>query len=206
MTLSMRVSELQVSAFPCEWPVGWERTPSHVRKLSRYRVTFADARDGLLRELRLLRPRPIEIVISTNIPTRRDGLPYASYAEPDDPAVAVYWTNSRGAFVVACDQWATTRENMRAVSQAIEAMRQVERSGATQITERAYLGFLASPGSIKRSWRTVFGESERWAPSEHELKAAYRKLALQRHPDTTGSTDAIVELNAAYAQALVEFS
>lgn len=31
-----------------------------------------------------------------------------------------------------------------------------------------------------------------------EIKAAYRKLAMQRHPDTGGSHDQFVELTAAY--------
>jgi hypothetical protein len=54
-------------------------------------------------------------------------------------------------------------------------------------------------------WRRVLG----LAPCEcdvHAIKQAYRKLALQKHPDRGGSNSAMAELNVALAQARNELS
>lgn len=52
-----------------------------------FQVNFAKARDDLLSELKKL--RATKIVISCNIPTRQDGLPYAKFKKPEDSGVAV---------------------------------------------------------------------------------------------------------------------
>ena len=53
---------------------------------SQFQVSFAKARDELLVELKRL--NATNIVISSNVETRQDGLPYARSKEPDDPGVA----------------------------------------------------------------------------------------------------------------------
>ena len=64
---------MTVDAFPLSWPSGKPRTRNPQR--SRFDVNFTFARDELLKEIRLLGGRlPI---LSSNIPLRRDGLPYA---------------------------------------------------------------------------------------------------------------------------------
>ena len=187
---------IDADAYPLYWPEGWKRTQGHQRKRSRYQVKMAKARDDLLKELRLLGAR--DVVISTNVALRRDGLPYANTPEPGDPGVAVYWNDDQ---VIACDCWTTVAENMRAVGLTVGALRQIERTGASQILERAFLGFKALPPAPSgpmdlHAARTEFGLNG--APfTEVDVEKRYKKLARERHPDNGGSQEAMVRLNQA---------
>ncbi len=206
--------ELPTEAYPLAWPVGWKRTTPHQRKPARYKVMLAIARDELVNSLRLMGVRTHDLVLSTNIPIRGDGLPYASWREPDDPGVAVYWTKrgplgARGPRslqhrVIACDSWRTVRENLRAVGLAVEALRSLERTGASEILDRAFAGFKALPETAgEASWRVELGLSS--LLSEGQIKERYWSLARERHPDKPGgSEDAMKRLNAARDAALDE--
>jgi hypothetical protein len=190
-----------IDAYPLSWPDGWKR--ARVPRLeSRYKVGFVQARHEVLRALDLMRAR--EIVVSTNVPLRRDGLPLASFSEPNDPGVAVYWTQGQPR-VIACDYWRTVRENLRAIGIALEAIRSIDRSGATQILARAFVGFTALPSSTSpppRTWREVLGLSGR--PNRELVDAAYRRHAARAHPDAGGSHEQMVEVNRAREEALRE--
>ncbi len=64
-----------ISAYPLTWATIYPRTPQHKREAARFEVNFSTARNDLLNELRLLGAK--NIIISSNVPTRQDGLPYA---------------------------------------------------------------------------------------------------------------------------------
>lgn len=185
--------------YPLHWPDGWKRTPYHRRKKSRYSVKMSQARDSLLHELKLLGAR--DVVISTNITLRRDGLPYANGPEPMDPGVAVYWSKNKEQQVIACDCWSTVTSNMRAVGLTVAALRQIERTGASQILERAFLGFKALPpaasnGSMNHDQAlTLLGLSP--GASEEEIQRRYKQLAQEMHPDHGGSQEQMTKLNQA---------
>jgi len=208
---------MTIEAFPLQWPAGWARTPAHKRQRSKYRITLADARDEALTHVRLLGGRAV--IISSNVPVRRDGLMYANSPEPQDPGVAIYWTDRQNKQrVIACDAWRTLRENVRAVALTLEALRQLERTQCTQILERAYQGFAALPADTsvrpKRAWWDVLGLSltrfRRNGPNapdgilRDDIEAAYRQLTKERHPDAGGSNEQMAELNQARAEALKE--
>ena len=185
-----------MEAFPLDWPTGWPRAPH--RKHSRYEVGLSSARDHLLRQLKS--SGASSIVLSTNIPLRRDGLPYADYREPSDPGVAVYWNDRKNqARVIACDVWRTVRENLRAVGLTLESLRQIERSGASELMERAFSGFARLPESTERTCWQVLGLD--LDVSFVRLVERYRELALERHPDRGGSNEAMSELNRAFEEA-----
>jgi hypothetical protein len=201
---------MTIASYPLLWPVGWKRTEPHRRRTSVYKVQFARARDEVLRELGLMSGthRP-SIVISSNIPVRRDGLPYADMREPADPGIAVYW-DERKAWnaakqsydieprVIACDTWKTTRENIRAIGLAIGALRMLERTGASEILDRAFTGFAALPpaSTQPREWWITLGFDAPPA-SMDVVEAAYRERAKRAHPDAGGTHEAMVALNAA---------
>ena len=187
-----------MEAFPLAWPEGWPRTKTG-RRSSRYEVGFTVARDHLLRELR--RSGASGVVLSPNIPLRRDGLPYADWREPDDPGIAVYWHDRRNsARVIACDVWRTVRENLRAVGLTLESLRQIERSGASELLERAFSGFARLPETTQaRDCWTVLGLPP--GTSREQVTARYRELAGTLHPDRGGTHAAMIELNQAYDQA-----
>ncbi len=181
-----------IEAYPLAWPDGWPRRKAWVRKPSAYQVEFATARDELLRELRLMG--------ASNVPLRRDGLPLANMRQPEDPGVAVYWTDAkRMPRVIACDVWRTVRENLRAVGIAIESIRSLERTGASEILERAFAGFARLPASSDHWGVLGISKSTRAA-----LDARYRELALQHHPDRGGDPTIMAAINAAYASAVAE--
>lgn len=188
--------------FPLYWPEGWPRTPEGARRTAAYKIPAGRARDHLLKELTLMKAR--RVVISTNVAIRPDGLPYANQRS-NDPGVAVYWKDPEGVErVIACDKWKTVNDNLRAVGLAIEALRALERTGASEIIARAFRGFAALPASTSRPWRVVLGIDPMKTPTSTELKEAYLAKARAAHPDRGGSHDAIVEINDAYEKGKVE--
>ena len=78
-----------VNAYPLSWPATWPRKQWHERKRSSFAEhSLAVARDFVLDELRLLKAK--NVIISTNVELRRDGLPRSGRRAPDDPGAAVY--------------------------------------------------------------------------------------------------------------------
>lgn len=187
-------------AFPLHWPEGWPRTATP--QSSRFDVSFASARDGLLDELRLFGAR--YPVISTDIELRRDGLPYANQREPNDRGVAVYFEWNGKQHVLACDRWDKIKDNMRALEKTVEALRGIDRWGASTILERSFQAFVALPPSGKKPWREVFGFDPASYHDRHGVESKYRALAKTRHPDAGGSEAMMAELNAARDEALKE--
>ena len=106
---------------------------------------------------------------------------------------------------MACDCWRTVRDNLRAVGLTIDALRAIDRSGATQLLERAFTGFAALPESttVVRSWRDVLHLNGQPITQRDVLEAFKRRLPLC-HPDSGGSHDLMVELNRARDEGLRE--
>ncbi|OJW23080.1 MAG: hypothetical protein BGO49_28530 [Planctomycetales bacterium 71-10] len=178
-----------VEAFPLHWPAGKSRSRNPQR--SRFDVSLASARDGLLREIKLLGGKLP--VVSTNIAVRRDGLPYANARMPDDEGVAVYFTLHDRQMCFACDRWDSVGDNLQAVRRTIEALRGIERWGSGDMVEQAFTGFVALPAP-KSPWE-VLGIAP--GATEAEIDAAYRAKAKSVHPDNGGSAEAMQELNEA---------
>ena len=91
------------------------------------------------------------VVISSNVPLRQDGLPYASQAGKryDDPGVAVYFGLKGKALSMARDRFYSPRENIRSLILAINVTRSIERHGGNTM-ERAFSGFAAI---APRAWQ-----------------------------------------------------
>lgn len=188
-------------AFPLAWPDGHPRTEPHMRQRARFKVTAGRARDDLVEELRRLGAR--YIVISTDVPLRRDGLPYAG-GDPEDTGVAVYFDLDGEQHVLPCDRWNTVGDNLQALAKTVEAMRGIERWGTGGMMRRAFSAFKALPAA-PREWWHVLGVSR--VSSLAVVKDRYRELAREAHPDTpTGSHEQMSRLNAAMAAAEQELS
>jgi hypothetical protein len=97
------------------------------------------------------------VVVSTNLPLFRDGYPIASGMEPTDPGVAVYFRLNGKSMVFACDRYFYVYENIQAIARTIEALRGIERRGASDMMERAFSGFNALTDGPSEDWREVFG-------------------------------------------------
>lgn len=201
------------NAFPLQWPEGWKRTPPEQQRQAKYKVTPEIATRELLHSLSLLGAERRSIVISSNVPVRQDGLPYAAFRVPEDSGVAVYWTTAaHGERVMACDRWTAVYANIRAIGLAAEGLRAIERAGASQILERAFTAFGALPASPDaipvRPWWEVLSFDEKLVSclSMPVVEARFRELLPKVHPDHTGSDAACIELNRAREDARKHFA
>lgn len=207
---------MTAEAYPLQWPAGRARTERWRRERAKFDVTFARARDNIVAEIGRLAgryPDP-QIVISTNIALRRDGLPLANQRQPDDPGVAVYFLYKKRQMSFACDRWEKIEHNMQAIAKTIEALRGIARWGTGDMLEAAFTGFTALPpppaagsgsappaAQARKHWRDVFGTGVR---DRAVLQDVYRRLAAAYHPDRGGDPVKMAELNAARDEALQE--
>jgi len=207
-----------IAAYPLQWPEGWPRTKSHSRAHGKFSIrrgsnsmaqdlSVFDGVERVLLELSRFGVGRDDIVISTNLKTRLDGLPRSDQRAPDDPGVAVYWETRRGGRkVMAVDRYQKVADNLAAVAATLDAMRAIERHGGAQILDRAFTGFTALPSpAAARTWREVIGVPAfvRDMPS---VRIAYRRRASELHPDKGGSHGAMTELNLALAAAEKELN
>lgn len=152
--------------------------------------------DELLKEIKLL--GGMHTVLSTNLPLRRDGLPYANQPEPKDRGVAVYFTLNRQAMCFACDRWDKVVDNVQAIRHTIAALRGIERWGTGDMVEQAFRGFIALPNA--ESPYSILGVSRN--ATREEIEAAFREKAKRAHPDCGGSNEEMQRLNEARQHAL----
>lgn len=197
-------------AHPLAWPAGWKRKHAGARRAGAYKVTAEQARRDLLEGLRKLGAKESSIVISSNVAA------FSSRA-PEDPGIAVYWIGADGREqVIACDKWTTIAANLRSIGLAVEALRALQRCGASEIMERAFRGFAAlppassadlPPAKPSRPWRVVFGfppEPTPWL-TPAVMEARWRELVKGAHPDQGGSAEQLAELERAKREALAAF-
>jgi hypothetical protein len=159
-------------------------------------VTPDEVQRDLREEIRKLGGE--DLILSTNVPVRRDGGMHVGAREPMDSGVAVYFTFAGEPRAMACDRYDRVWKNVRALSLCIEALRALERHGSSEILNRAFRGFAALP-SGESSWWEVLGLSS--AATNGEVEAAYRRLAVLQHPDKGGTDDGMRRLNAAVETA-----
>lgn len=199
---------MTIERYPLTWPTGQPRMPLHRRSDAAFKVDFGRSRDELLHSLELLGGR--NVILSSNVPLRQDGLPYANMPEPADPGVAVYFDRliAQDAkpfitkpFVIACDSYRRVRWNLRAIGAAVDALRTIQRHGASAMLEQAFTGFAAlPPAEYEPPWWEVLGVAE--TASEDVVRRAYLDLVKIHHPDVGGSLDTMSRINRARAVAL----
>lgn len=195
-----------IDAYPLSWPVGQKRTSFYSKKSSRFKIpSFAVARDNLMSELKRFSAQ--DVIVSTNIPLRRDGLPLSGYRQPDDVGVAVYfqtseWINGntvKKPFVIACDQYKKIEENLYAIAKTIDALRSIERWGSTEMMQQAFAGFaqIAAPKPrVKRHWTDVLHAGT--GMSAEVVGQNRKELLMRHHPDRGGSHELTAEINQAW--------
>lgn len=176
--------------YPLHWPQSWPRTLEPVR--SRFKTVFIKARYELFHELELL--GATDVILSTNIPLKNNGEPYANYRITDH-GVAVYFKKGNRPMVFACDKFDRIEDNLWAVAKTINSIRGIERWGASDMMERAFTGFQALPDPD--DWRSTLG----YPKTLEEAESAYREMARRAHPDMGGSIDQMQKLNKAITNA-----
>lgn len=185
---------MTIDAFPLQWPHHVPRTAPERRIGGSFMVTPGQAMEELVKEVRLSAGR--DLILSSNIPLRRDGLPYANAREPADPGVAAYFTRKGQQVCIPCDTYDRHWKNIRAIGLSIKDMRGPEMRGCAAITDAAYTGFLALPAPTTRRWNEVLGVSS-GAPIEEISEA--RKALARTH---THLPITMAEINAAHDEGM----
>jgi hypothetical protein len=201
-----------MTKYPLTWPAGWKRTPPAERRRAQFKkkswqtggfskLSVDQGTARILYELERLGAR--DVIISTNIKLRYDGLPRSDQKEPEDPGVAVYWKDAKGKDKsMPEDQYDRVADNLAALAATLEAFRTIQRHGGAPILDRAFTGFEALPAP--RDWKVILGLSHLEAPMQAQAKEAYRRLCQERHPDRGGTHEQMAELNWAWDQAQQE--
>lgn len=177
--------------FPLVWPDHIPRTPPQSRTWGGFQVTPEKATQDLLKEVRLA--RGTDLIISTNIPIRRDGLPYATAKEPADPGVAVYFKRKDKLICIPCDSFDRVWKNIRAIGLSIADMRGPEARGCAVLTDQAFTGFLALPAPAGRRWHEVLDVPS--GASVDVISQARKQAARQPGAD-------MAEINAAHDEGM----
>lgn len=205
---------------PLAWPFGWKRTRADEREFGRFakrarapvsgsyrpleQLTMAGACQRLLDELERFGVPEHDIVISTNVRTRLDGMPRSGEPEPKDPGAAVYWQDMGQDRCMAIDRYSTVVQNVAALAATIEAMRAIERHGGALIMNRAFTGFTALPApaaaGLQRDWWDVL--QCRADASREVIDKQWRRLAAEQHPDRGGDGHKMAAINVARDEAL----
>lgn len=217
---------MPLERYPLCWPAGWRRISASQRKNGQFNkketqhgkrydgssysyqqtknLTVSDGVSRILESLERMGVDRQEIIISTNVKVRLDGLPRSGEREPDDPGAAVYWRDTPDSPMrcMAIDRYTTVADNLAAIGATLEAMRAIERHGGAEILDRAFTGFAALPANTEPNWWDVLA----CAPDADAatINTCYREKARTLHPDAGGSEAEMAQLNLARDRALKE--
>lgn len=177
-------------SYPLHWPIGKPRSRSS--SAAAFKGSQNDTQNFLMHEIRLLGGK--NIIISTNIELRLDGLPYASRREPEDKGVAVYFMYEGNQQCFSCDRWDKIKDNLKAIAKTIEALRGIGRWGSGDMVRAAFQGFQALPAPIEagQPWYSVLNCDA--DATKETIKKAYYTKAKQYY----GDHEKMIEINQAY--------
>ncbi|TGK36246.1 J domain-containing protein [Leptospira andrefontaineae] len=191
-----------IEAYPLTWPEGFKRTKSWERKTSPFlkvkrknTLSVAVATQKIKDEIRLL--RGTNLIISSNIELKKDGLPISGRKPPEDPGVSIWFKINGSQKSLACDSWKSPEENLYALAMTVSSMRVIDRYGCSDMMDRIFTGFLALPAGP--SWADVIGV-EKDADIE-TIRKKYHEKVKEVHTDLGGDHNRMVELNLAFEQA-----
>jgi DnaJ-domain-containing protein 1 len=142
------------------------------------------------------------VVLSSNVPINRDGIAIWKGGRLTDPGVAIYFTLKGEQRVLACDRWERIEENLRALELSIDAMRGLDRWGASDMINRVFTGFTAlpAPAAGPSTWWQIIGVDR--DSSLEEVEKHYRAQMRKAHPDSGGGSHELAQkLNHAIVEA-----
>jgi len=214
-------------AYPLCWPAGWRRTPVEQRETAKFCkkvahyiddwkdgklvgkkraswdkrefLSIAEATSRVLEELERMGIERDDVVISSNLRLRLNGLPASQQRAPDDCGAAIYWRKGAGTRCMAIDRYNRVQDNLAAIAATLDAMRAIERHGGAAILDRAFQGFIALPAPTAW-WQTLKLKSP--DVSRDDVISAHRRLAMEHHPDRGGDSQQMASINEARDQGL----
>lgn len=199
------------------WPPEVKRTPASDRSGSRgfrsggspITTPRAEARlievlDAFTKVGQDYRTTGIEIAADWSIGKLGGFLADGHRGQSGDPGVVLSFVFDGMPMTLPCDRYDSVAGNLAAIAAHLEAIRGIERWGVSTVKQllSAHAALPATAGEGTRPWRAVLelGPSS----SIDDVKTAFRRLALVRHPDRGGSDAAMTELNLAQEEALKE--
>ena len=185
-----------ITAYPLTWPQGFPR--SKVKENGQFKTTLAGSLKNVNDSLRKFASdsgKKLEnLIISSNVTLGAE--------RPADPAVAV-WFNWDGMGVcIAVDRYNKVESNLQAIHHILEARRTELRHGTLALVRATFQGFKALPAPDGKSWKEVLGYEPGW--NLEQVKARYRTLSSEHHPDKGGNAEKMAEINLAWSSAQVD--
>ncbi len=199
-------------------------TPDWHRESSRFGKTWTEVQTILERELRFLGYRTGSVVLQTAhspYDVRKDGKLRSDVRKPEHPGIVlkfdVYNSEAKRYEQMSfeCDQFTEWKANVRAVADAMEALRKVNRYGVSGggKSNAHYEGYKALPSAngftdddfadgMLAGFIAHFSEFQPMEilKNQEVLAKAYKQAAAKLHPDNqqTGSAEHFLRLKTAY--------
>lgn len=199
-----------IPRFPLQWPESWRRTPPQGRRGAAFgkrergdgyqplrELSIADGVNRVLHELSSMGIREDDVVISSNLALRLDGLPKSGQAAPNDPGVAVYWRKKDRTHCMAVDQYTKVADNLAGIAATLQAMRAIDRHGGAAVLDRAFIGFMALPAPVGSDWRSILGVGSNEVVTFTEVDKRFKAAIVGKHPDQGGDPEVFQVLVAA---------
>lgn len=188
---------MTINAYPLQWPQAFPR--AKYRDHGKFKTALPAAIKNVNTSLKLFASdsgKKLEnLVISSNVSLGNDS--------PSDSGVAVWFVWDTLQVCIPVDRYYSVASNLQAIHHIIEARRVELRHGTLALVRATFQGFLALPAPKGSHWTEVLSLPK--DAKRDDVKAAYRRLATQHHPDKPGgSHEKMAELNAAQEQALQE--
>lgn len=217
----------RITAYPLAYPPSSPRTRPSDRRVAQFgsrngdrwgikQLTLSQALGRVFDQLsgftKVGKPHRVDlddVVVSTNLQTRMDGLPKSGQSAPADPGAAVYFILDGERQCVPCDTYTRVEDNLAAIASTLECMRTIERHGS-QMLQAAMTGFraLPAPENLERGWQDVL---DYFGHNYDECKKAYQRKCSEYHPDRYQEavtkayyTEKFHELQKAWEQAQEE--
>ena len=189
-----------VTAYPLCWPAGWSRPKKTVQ--SRFGkwdkpITISLATYFTLEQLRMMGKKRDQVIISSDLKLRNDGLPYSTQRDPEDKGVSVWWMDGDEQKVIALAPYNRIADNLYAIGKTLEAMRGISRWGGAEILTRTFSGFAALEHlPDEKPWWEVLGCEEN--DPEETVVFRYKKVRSFCHPNNGGTVEEFDEINKAF--------
>jgi hypothetical protein len=127
----------------------------------------------------------------------------AEASEGYDPAAALYFRVQGIDYVIACDQYVTTAQNVGGINHTLEHLGPLLRYAPLGLQHRI-LWSLRTDTANKQEMFAPWWEALEVSPSASTeiIKAAYKVKAKQAHPDAGGTTEQMQKINNARDKGL----
>lgn len=180
----------------------WPLQPTKPRQASRFRMSYPGTLQILLDELEKAGTRRVTLQTGVEFRhVRRDGWPRADAAKPPHPGVVLTFQTWRGEQFYPCDEFETWQANLHAIAKTLEALRDVDRWGATK--GRQYQGMAkalpAGDGQGSREQAEQLIRRLAGTPNG-SVKETYRIAVRRCSPDVGGDEATFRQLKDAYEQ------